>query len=80
MGGKSIMFWSSFSSKGKLNLVEYETRMNLDKYIELVKENVIPFIRDKYNNLCLFQQDNVPIYILRKTKTFMFESGIAVMK
>ena len=54
--------------------------MNSDKYIELVKENGIPFIRDKYNNFYLFQQDNVPIHFSHKTKTFIFEADIAVMK
>ena len=54
--------------------------MNSDKYIKLVKENVILFIRDKYNNLYLFQENNTPICVSHKTKTFMFEAGIAVMK
>ena len=80
MDRKSIIFWSTFSSKGKLNLVIYETHINLDKYIGLVKQNVIPVIRDKYNNLYLFLQDSAPIYVLHKAKTFMFEAGMAVMK
>ena len=42
------MFWGGFSSKGKLNLDKYKTCMNSDKYIELVKENIIN------DNLCLF--------------------------
>ena len=54
--------------------------MNMGKYIELAKKNVIPFIRDKYDNLRLFQQDNTPIHALRKTKTLMLEAGMAVMK
>ena len=54
--------------------------MNSYKYIKLVKENTFPFIRDKYYNLYLFQQDNAPIHVSRKTKTFMFEAGMAVMK
>ena len=50
-----VIFWGIFSSKGRLNLVECEIRMNSDKYIELAKNNVIPFIGDKYDNLYLFQ-------------------------
>ena len=74
------MFWGALSSRGRLDLVQYETYINLDKYIELVKNNIILFIRNKYDNLCLFQQDNTPIHVLRKTKTLMFEAGMAVMK
>ena len=54
--------------------------MNSDKYIELAKNNVIPFIRDKYDNLCLFQEDNAPIHVLHKTKTLIFEAGIVLIK
>ena len=80
MGRKSVIVWGAFSGKEHLNLVQCETRMNSDKYIELVEKQYYPIIRDKYDNLCLFQQDNAPIHALHKTKTFMFQAGIAAIK
>ena len=54
MGGKSIMFWGGFCSKGLLNLHECKVCVNSDEYVELLKENVIPCIRDKHDNLHVF--------------------------
>ena len=54
--------------------------MNSGKYIKLAKNNIIPFIRDKYHNLHLFQQDNTPIHISRKTKILIFKASMVLMK
>ena len=38
------------------------------------------YIKDKCNNMCIFQQDSAIIYVSHKTKTFMHKVGMAVMK
>ena len=80
MGGKSIMFWGLFCSKSVLNLHECEVQMNSDKYVALLKENIILFAKEKYDNLHIYQQDNATIHVSHKTRAFMREAGVAIMK
>jgi len=79
MGGKSVMVWGAFSWKGKLNLGFFTKKVNSDKYIDMLDNNLIPFARDVYNNLILFQQDNASIHKSKKTMKWLMEKTFGLL-
>ncbi|KAI8122783.1 Transposable element Tc3 transposase [Lucilia cuprina] len=63
-GGGSLMVWAAFGALGKLNS---------EKYVESLENNLIDFAAELYGDNWTFQQDNAPIHVARHTKSF-FES------
>ena len=58
-GYESISAWGSFSVSGRTAIVRIDGNLNKDKYIEIWKQNLLPFA-EKYNGgtyELIFQQD-----------------------
>lgn len=73
-GGNSCMFWGSFSKHGCGKLVSFPGIMNSDKYIEILKENLIPELRlakEGYPGTWRLMQDNAPIHTANNVKAFL---------
>ena len=71
MGGTSVMVWGSFSLKEKIKLVIMKGHYNLDKYIDLLKTYITPYIDYNFENNGLFQQDNTSICKSKKTMYYL---------
>ena len=74
-GGGSVMVWAAFSSTTKSKIVFLEGRQNSKNYIDTLKENIKPLLKDGN----IFQQDNAPIHVSKETKNFFLRENIAVM-
>ena len=74
-GGGSVMVWAAFSSTTKSKIVFLEGRQNSKNYIDTLKENIKPLLKDGN----IFQQDNAPIHVSNETKNFFLRENIAVM-
>ena len=48
-----------------------------DKYVQLLKESSIYYVKDKHNNLHVYYQDNATSYMSNKTRTFACEASMS---
>ena len=64
-GGGSVMVWGGISAFGKTELVFLKGRQDSQKYIEMLKDHLLPFVETKEHE---FQQDNAPIHVSKATR------------
>lgn len=76
-GQESVMVWGCFT-KDKLGpLVRLEGRITANVYIEMLENNLIPFINDLEDRTSYtFQEDNAPIHTARVAKKWKEDNNI----
>lgn len=76
------MVWGCFTWDSLGPLVRAEGTIDSQKYIEILKTNLIPFINGLEAEIVEyeFQQDNASVHTSKATKTFIEKSDIYVMK
>jgi hypothetical protein len=77
-GGFSVMFWGCFSKVGLGPLVALEGNMNAEKYIELLRDTLIPEI-EAAGRPMTFMQDNAPCHTANDVKAFMAQNDIDLL-
>ena len=77
-GGFSVMFWGCFSKVGLGPLVALEGNMTGEKYIELLKDILIPELQAA-NRPMTFMQDNAPCHTANVVKAFMAQKDIDLL-
>jgi transposase len=78
-GGGSLMLWAGFSMYGKTPLAKCDTRMNSQKYIDMLDDVLIPFTDDLMDGDFVFQQDNAAIHVSRLSKTWFEDKDIELL-
>ena len=74
------MFWGCFSYYGVGPLKPVEGMMNSEKYLDVLKQKVIPEIAKKFpEGSGIFQQDLAPCHTSRKVKNFFSSNNILVL-
>jgi len=76
---RKIMFWSAISTNGKAPLHAISGTVNSDKYIELLETTLLPWFSEKCSATHIFQQDNAPAHVSKKTLNFLHSSDIQVL-
>ena len=76
--GPSVMFWGCFYEGGLGTLVPIEGKLNSEKYINLLKEYFIPFLRQERPDL-IFMQDNSPVHTSRLSSQFLRDQSIETL-
>ncbi len=82
-GGGKVMFWGCFTSDGVGLLIPIEGNMNSQKYVEMLEMHVLPWIRQREEDLgvkLIFQQDNAPCHVSRKSREFLASNNIEVLE
>lgn len=69
-----IMVWGCFCKDRLGPLVLVEGRITAEKYIDLLREHLLPFLNDLGHDMYLFQDDNAPVHTARKTKEWKEEN------
>ncbi|XP_037944167.1 protein slit-like [Teleopsis dalmanni] len=78
-GGGSVMIWGGFSLHGKLTLCFINTRMNSEKYAEMLDDVLIKFLEEHADRDPIFQQDNAAIHVSKLSKSYFSSKQITVM-
>ena len=76
-GNKSVMIWGCFTRFGVGPLVRLKGRQAAVDYIEVLKNNLLPFLGGlKRKKRFIFQEDNAPIHTAKKSNNWKKENGI----
>lgn len=78
-GGGTLMVWAAFSYNGQSPLCTISTKMNSDKYIELLEDVLIKFGNSTLGDTWTFQQDNAAIHTSKKVKKWFRDHSIPVL-
>lgn len=81
-GGVKVMFWGCFTSDGAGLFIPIVGTLNAVRYVELLREHVLPWIRQRERDLgvsLVFQQDNAPPHTAAITREFLAQNGVEVL-
>ena len=78
-GGFSVMFWGCFSKMGLGPLVACDGMMNAEKYVELLRDVLLPEL-EAVDRPMIFMQDNAPCHKARIVMTFLAENNISTLE
>jgi len=79
-GGGGVMVWGCFCGTGLGPLVLVEGKLNRFGYIQILENNLLPWIHKKFNHRrYFFQQDNAPIHTAKDTKDWMSQKQVKVL-
>ncbi len=77
-GGFSVMFWGCFSQLGLGPLVALEGNLNSEKYVELLRDTVLPELAAAGRPM-VFMQDNAPCHKAKVVMDFLAENNIETL-
>ena len=73
----SIMIWGCFSWHGLGEIYIIDGTVNNGKYLEILTNNLMPYIQEKFKNeRPIFQDDNAPAHRHRNVKSWMIENEL----
>ena len=80
-GGGSIMIWGCFSAKGVGKMSIIDSKMNAEKYQEILQENLMASVEKlRLPPDWIFQQDNDPKHTARSTRKWFAENTVDVLQ
>ena len=73
----AVLVWAGISKKGATKILIFEKIMKSQFYQEkILRETLLPFIRDFHSDTHRLMQDNDPKHTSNSTKAFMQDNGI----
>ena len=71
-----VHVWASISRRGRTGISIFERRMNAPLFINVLKETLLPYLRDVFPDGHRFMQDNDPKHTSVAAQQFYVDSGI----
>lgn len=71
------MFWSCISKYGVGPLVPIEGTVNSDKYIDLLKEHLLPYLDEVCEEDMVFMQDGAACHTSKNTMQFLENENVS---
>ena len=78
-GGGSVMVWGMISGDGVGPLVRLQGKVNAGVYKQLVKDHVLPVLRNSTKQPSIFMQDNAPCHKAMVDMNFLKAENVTVM-
>jgi transposase len=76
---KKLMFWAAISRENKTPLLLVKGSVTAVKYVELLRDEFLPWMRRQKHGQRVFQQDNAPAHRARYTKAFFEAERLEVL-
>ena len=73
------MVWACFNYYGKSDLVFIDTRINSERYIEVLENNFNPFVLNFGGQNPIFQQDNAPVHTSSTTRNWLAQQNYKIL-
>ena len=70
-----VHVWAGISSRGATGICIFEGTMDADRYIEILRQTLLPFLREVMP-VCRFMQDNDPKHTSKKVAAFLAAESI----
>jgi hypothetical protein len=75
------MVWGCFTAKILGPLVRVERKMNYKDYINILENQLLPFIQEKFSRKNYkFQDDNAPVHTTKNIKEWISEKRVKVLE
>ena len=78
--GESVMVFGAITYYGTLLIRKVEGTLNVQKYLNLLKEDIIPELSGKFNFDFIFQQDGARPHTCKAVKTFFHEKDLNLLE
>ena len=78
-GGGSVHVWGAFHAGGRSELVILDRNVTGVVYLNILRENLLPWARQTFADNFRYQDDNVPAHRARIVRDFMEQEGVAVL-
>ena len=79
-GGGSVMVWGAFTFLKLSTLPRISHRLDAQGYIQLLKDNLLPFLKEFPPGERVFQQDNAPIHTAKAMVSFLVSNCNKIIK
>jgi transposase len=73
---RKLMFWSAVSTWSKFELFEIEGTVTAERYVGMLREEFVPWVRRQKKGKWIFQQDNAPSHTAKRSKAFLADEKI----
>lgn len=73
------MFWGCFSRTGLGPLIAIDGNLNSEKYINLLKNNILSKIRESQSEF-IYMHENAPCHTSRAVKAFLDQENVTTLK
>ena len=74
------MVWGVFTFLKLSTLPRISHRLDAQGYIQLLKDSLLPFLKEFPSRERVFQQDNAPIHSAKATSSFLVSNGVKLIK
>jgi len=78
-GGGNVMVWGCMSAKGVGTLHFIDGIMNADMYIDILRDQMLPSVRQLKQRRYVFQHDNDPKHTAKKVTEFLKQKKVQVL-
>ncbi|CAO4387548.1 unnamed protein product [Caenorhabditis nigoni] len=78
-GGKGVMVWACFGSKGRIKLSFTPPRINSTIYQFVMKKSLLPYIKRHRRDHLIFMQDNASAHKSRSTMRWFAKKHISLL-
>ena len=75
-----VHVWAGISVRGPTSITIFEGIMDAEMYIEILRQNLLPFIHSTYPTTHRFMQDNDPKHTSKKAQEFFRENAIKLVE
>ena len=79
-GGGSVIIWAAISYTGVSDIAVINSRLNSEKYCEVLSKCLLSFGANECHNSRIFQQDNAPCHSSSHTKAFLAGNYVDVLR
>lgn len=79
MGGRSLMIWPGIGYKGKTDLVFIQGKMNNQRYLQLIREQINKCAQHIIKNGFISQHDNAAIRRAKVIQTYFEQENISLL-